>query len=254
VGLGFSALNAGLTTVPWSLGTAFASIMSTRLAPRFGKWTITVGASTMVVGIVAIMLTLHSAGTGLTGWDLIPSFLVAGLGMGTVVAPLLNVVLAGVPPRHAGSASGVLTTFQQLGGAMGVAVVGVVFFGLLSGGAAPAASAATPALRVQLAQAHVSPGAVNGAVGTFTRCFESQASSSNPQQTTPGCPSSAGTASNPTAAAFSGAASSALAKDFVSALEVLLFFNIGFWGLTALLSLALPRTRPQGARGGSTAP
>jgi EmrB/QacA subfamily drug resistance transporter len=248
VGLGFSALNAGLTTVPWSLGTAFASIMSTRLlAPRFGKWTITVGASALVMGIVGIMLTLHAAGTGLTGWDLIPSFLVAGLGMGTVVAPLLNIVLAGVPPRHAGSASGVLTTFQQLGGAMGVAVVGVVFFGLLTGGAAPAASAVTPALRVQLTEAHLSAGTVNGAVATFTRCFEAEASSSNPQQTAPGCPSVAGTTSNPTTAAFSGAASSALAKDFVGAVEVLLFFNIGFWVLTALLSLALPRARPRGA-------
>jgi hypothetical protein len=207
----------------------------------------------MVVGITGIMITLHVMGTGLTGWDLIPSFLVTGLGMGTVVAPLLNVVLAGVPPSHAGSASGVLTTFQQLGGAMGVAVVGVVFFGLLTSGAAPAASAVTPALQVQLARAQLSPGAVNGAVATFTRCFEAQASSSNPQQTAAGCPSTAGGASSPVSSAFSGAASSALARDFVGAVEVLLFFNIGFWLLTALLSLALPRARPQAAPGGSTA-
>jgi len=253
VGLGFSALNAGLTTVPWSLGTACASVMSTRLAPRLGRWTITLGASTMVVGISAIMLTLHAAGTGLIGWDLIPGFLVSGLGMGTVVAPLLNVVLAGVPPRHAGSASGVLTTFQQLGGAIGVAVVGVVFFGLLTGGAAPAASAAAPALRVQLTQAGLSPEAVGGTVATFTRCFEAQASSSNPQQTATGCPSTAGTATSPAASAVSGAASSALARDFVSAMEVLLFFNLGFWALTALLSLALPRARPQAAREGGAA-
>jgi hypothetical protein len=147
----------------------------------------------------------------------------------------------------------VLTTFQQLGGAMGVAVVGVVFFGLLTGGAAPAAFAVTPALRAQLTEAHLSPGTVNGAVATFTRCFEAEASSSNPQQTAPGCPSVAGTTSNPTTSAFSGAASSALAKDFVGAVEVLLFFNIGFWVLTALLSLALPRARPRGASGASAA-
>jgi len=207
----------------------------------------------MVVGIVGIMLTLHAAGTALTGWDLIPSFLVTGLGMGTVVAPLLNIVLAGVPPRHAGSASGVLTTFQQLGGAMGVAVVGVVFFGLLTSGAAPAASAVTPPLRVQLTQANLSPGAVNGAVATFTRCFEAEASSSDPQQTAPGCPSTTGATSSPTSSAFSAAASSALAKDFVGAAEVLLFFNVGFWALTAVLSLALPRIRPRGAAGAGAA-
>ena len=60
----------------------------------------------------------------------------SGLGLGTVIAPLLNIILAGVPGRDAGSASGVLTTFQQLGGAIGVAIVGVVFFGLLSSRAA----------------------------------------------------------------------------------------------------------------------
>ena len=108
----------------------------------------------------------------------------------------------------------------------------------------------TPELRVQLTQAHLSPGAVNGAVATFTRCFEAQASSSDPQQTAPVCPSTAGTASNPTTSAFSTAASSAIARDFVSALEVLLLFNIGFWGLTALLSLLLPRARPQEPREG----
>ena len=83
--------------------------------------------------MLGIILTMHIRGVDVTSWDLIPASLVSGLGLGTVIAPLLNVILAGVPGRDAGSASGVLTTFQQLGGAVGVAVVGVVFFGMLSG-------------------------------------------------------------------------------------------------------------------------
>ena len=59
----------------------------------------------------------------------LPALLLCGLGLGSVVAPLVNVVLAGIKGQDAGSASGVLTTVQQIGGAVGVAVIGVFFFG-----------------------------------------------------------------------------------------------------------------------------
>jgi EmrB/QacA subfamily drug resistance transporter len=246
VGLGYSALNAGLTTIPWSLGSAVASAMSTRVAPRLGKWTIAIGSTLLVVGILGIMLTLHIAGTSVTGWDLIPSFLVSGLGLGTVIAPLLNIILAGVPGRDAGSASGVLTTFQQLGGAIGVAVVGVVFFGLLSSRATTAVATVTPQLQAQLAAAGVPPAQAAASVQTFTRCFKAQAASSDPSQPVPNCPV-ASTKRNPVSDAFGTAARVALGRTFVSSVERILFFNIGFWALTGILSMFLPRTRPQQA-------
>src|SRR5579863_1535162 len=246
VGLGYSALNAGLTTIPWSLGSAVASAMSSRVAPRLGKWTIAIGSTLLVIGIVGIMLTLHIAGTSVTGWDLIPSFLVSGLGLGTVIAPLLNIILAGVPGRDAGSASGVLTTFQQLGGAIGVAVVGVVFFGLLSSRAPAAVATVTPQLQSQLAAANVPGPQVNVAIADFTTCFEAQAASSDPSQPVPNCPV-ASTKPNPVSDAFGTAARVALGRTFVSSVERILFFNIGFWALTGILSMFLPRTRPQQA-------
>jgi hypothetical protein len=58
---------------------------------------------------------------------------VAGAGLALLVIPLANVVLAAVPAEAAGGASGLFTTIQQLGGAIGVAVIGTVFFGYLSG-------------------------------------------------------------------------------------------------------------------------
>jgi EmrB/QacA subfamily drug resistance transporter len=247
-GLGYSALSAGLTTIPFSIGSALASAFSARLAPKLGKWTIAIGSSLLVIGVLGIMLTLQLRGTSVTGFDLIPAFLVSGLGLGTVIAPLLNVILAGVPGRHAGSASGVLTTFQQLGGAIGVAVVGVVFFGLLTSRAPDAVSGVTPQLRAQLAAEHLPPNAIDSAVAQFTRCFEQRVSSSDPTQDIPGCPSVArGAPSTPTSAAFASAASQALAQDFVSSDKRILFFNIGFWGLTGVLSLLLPRVRAPAA-------
>ena len=64
VGLGFSALHAGLTTLPWSIATAIFSLLSMRLAPRHGRWTITVGSSLMAVGALSLVLTLRTRGHG----------------------------------------------------------------------------------------------------------------------------------------------------------------------------------------------
>jgi EmrB/QacA subfamily drug resistance transporter len=244
VGLGYSALHAGLTTIPWSVGSAFASAMSTRVAPRLGKWTIAIGSSLLVIGMLGLILTLHLRGTSVTSYDLIPTFVISGLGLGTVIAPLLNIILAGVPGRDAGSASGVLTTFQQLGGAIGVAVVGVVFFGLLSSRAPTAVAIVTPQLQAQLATAQVPPAQADAAIATFTRCFKEQAASSDPSQPIPGCQTPS-TSPPQVSKAFSTAAKQALGRDFVTSVERILFFNVGFWALTGLLSMLLPRVRPQ---------
>src|SRR6202050_4432598 len=167
VGLGFSALNAGLTTIPWSLASAVASAMSTRVAPRLGKYTIAIGSTLLVIGMLGVIGTLHLQGTKVTGWDLIPSFVVSGLGLGPVIAPLLNIILAGVPGRDAGSASGVLTTFQQLGGAIGVAGVGVGVFGLISRRAARSIAAGLPQLQSQLAAANLPAPQAAGHIAHF---------------------------------------------------------------------------------------
>ena len=260
VGIGFSALHAGLTTVPWSIGTAVASVMSTRLAPKLGRYIIGIGSLIGVAGIIGIIITLYAQGTSVTSWTLIPSFLVAGIGLGTVLAPLLNVILSGVPPRDAGSASGVLTTFQQLGGAIGVAVVGVVFFGLLSSNAITATTpqaSVTTQLRSQLTAAGLPPAAVDQQVATFTRCFRAEAASSDPTQPIAGCPSQSTTSAQPTtpvAAAFASAAKQALATTFVTSERTILWFNVGFWALTALLSLMLPSTARRQAPAGAGTP
>jgi MFS family permease len=54
---------------------------------------------------------------------------VMGAGMGLIVAPLTDAVLSGVPREHAGSASGLINTVQQMGNALGLGLVSVVFFG-----------------------------------------------------------------------------------------------------------------------------
>jgi len=62
----------------------------------------------------------------------IPATAVSGLGFGLFVPPVIDIALVNVDPARAGSASGTLATVQQVGGALGVAVLGIIFFGLVA--------------------------------------------------------------------------------------------------------------------------
>src|SRR4029450_7173703 len=144
IGLGFSPLHAGGTGAPFGVGAALASAASVplvapaaaRLVAALGLRVLSVGALLLVAGMGALIWTVDRYGGAVHSWQLIPALLVCGLGLGCVVAPLVNVFLAGIRGQDAGAASGVLSTVQQVGGAIGVALIGVVFFGLLGSQAA----------------------------------------------------------------------------------------------------------------------
>ncbi|MGH3472161.1 MAG: MFS transporter [Nocardioidaceae bacterium] len=132
LGLGYSPLRAGLAMVPWALGISIgAGLAGAWLGPKYGRKVLHGGLLVVSVAMVGVWYTVHSQGAGLTVWDLAPAMLVAGCGSGLVFAPMFDIILAGVNEREVGSASGVLNAFQQFGGALGVAVVGTLFFELL---------------------------------------------------------------------------------------------------------------------------
>ncbi len=130
-GFGYTALHAGLTFLPFSLGIAISSGASGQLAPKLGRRLSIAGALTMVLGMAILLLTVRIAGPQPDTWALVPGLVAAGLGMGLVAPTLVDVALSGVHRRDAGSASGVVTTAGQLGGAIGVAVIGAIFFDAL---------------------------------------------------------------------------------------------------------------------------
>ncbi len=132
LGLHYSPLRAGLSLVPFSLGIAIgAGVGGAVLAPRLGRTALQLGVVVMGLGMTGLWITLQLAGNGVTVWDFVPATLLAGLGSGMVFAPLFDIILSGVSDEAAGSASGVLTAMQQFGGAVGVAVIGTLFFELL---------------------------------------------------------------------------------------------------------------------------
>jgi MFS family permease len=252
IGLGFSALHTGLTTLPFSLGAFIASVASARLAARLGRTILIAGVALLVTGIAGVLLTVHLAGTDLSSFQLIPSFLVSGLGLGCVIAPLINVILAGVDPRDAGSASGVLTTMQQVGGAVGVAVIGVIFFGLLGSHSTSVARAYSPGLQRTLVRQHVPAAAAAGIVREFQQCFHDRATEKDPTLVPPSCRYGR-TSSAAVTQILSQTGVAARKRDFSDSFDWSLLFNIGLWSVTLLLLLALPqrsRAHGEGLKGG----
>jgi MFS family permease len=104
-----------------------ASGAAARLEPKFGRGVTMSGALMMAAGMAVLIGIVHHYGVAVTTWDLVPGLALAGLGLGTVIAPLANVVLADVREQDAGSASGVLNTGFQLGNSIGLALIGVIF-------------------------------------------------------------------------------------------------------------------------------
>jgi EmrB/QacA subfamily drug resistance transporter len=260
VGLGASAIQAGLATLPFAAVGAIASSRSAGVAQRLGPRILALGATLLAIGIAGVMGVLRIEGGDAVLWHFAPALVVAGVGMGFFAAPVTNLVLAGIEPRNAGAASGVIATAQQVGGAAGVAIVGVLFFGLLGGQAPAAAESASAPLRARIVAAGA-PAPVAGEVtDAFATCFTDRVTAEDPTVAPPSCGHVGqviGTIGDPRARAGTGQAIEQAqprvrAVAFTGSLERSLYWTLGVFILTALLALALPRpTRRPGAPGGA---
>ncbi|MCC5576754.1 MFS transporter [Microtetraspora sp. AC03309] len=147
IGLGYSPIKAGLAGVPWSVGMILGmGIM--QAVKRFGRKVLHGGALIMALGALGVYLTIDMAGIGVTPWQLAPALIVTGIGMGLLMGPFFDIVLAGVEQHETGSASGTLTAVQQLGNAFGVALLGTIFFDLL--GPVPTGTTFEHAMKITL--------------------------------------------------------------------------------------------------------
>jgi len=118
--LGFSPLKAGLTIAPSALVSGFTAPFAGRLADRGGKFLLVTGFALYAVGLAVIVL----AASPTSRWhDLLPGYLIAGLGVGCTMSPMQTIATRNVSPRLAGAASGVMNTARQTGSALGSAIV-----------------------------------------------------------------------------------------------------------------------------------
>ncbi|WP_410580682.1 MFS transporter [Amycolatopsis sp. lyj-108] len=128
IGQGFTAGEAGLGNLPVALGTAVGGgISGGLLAAKLGRAVLQAGAVVQFGGVAWLWIALSGSGE-FTIWRIVPGGVVAGIGAGIVIAAVFNTVLGAVADDEVGSASGVLTAVQAIGGSVGVAVFSTVFF------------------------------------------------------------------------------------------------------------------------------
>ncbi|MFG2130301.1 MFS transporter [Streptomyces sp. NPDC048751] len=144
-GEGYTPTQAGVLTVAFSVGGFLTAPAADGLAVRFGRLVLAAGALLMAGGFAWVWAAVDDTADVHTGaWPLVPGLVIAGAGLGFLVVPLVNVVLSAVPGDLAGGASGIFSTAQQFGGALGAAVIGTVFFAHTHEGPTDALNAAMP--------------------------------------------------------------------------------------------------------------
>lgn len=125
--------------VPYMVGTRNAARVLDRFGARAGT---TLAALTFGAGHGLLLAAVAGIGTGGSVLWLVPGLAVGGVGMGVTLSGLVGIVMASVPPQHAGTVSATSSTLQQVANAVGVALVGIVFFGRLDDGMVGAFEAA----------------------------------------------------------------------------------------------------------------
>ncbi len=130
-GLGLGALDSGLIFTVMAAGFVATSLTGARIARLLGPNTIAWGALLLAGSHALQCAVVAFAGTGETIFWMTPVLAAQGASIGVVMAPLVSTVLAGLAGQFAGAASGVLTMVQQSGNALGVALIGVLFYGRL---------------------------------------------------------------------------------------------------------------------------
>jgi EmrB/QacA subfamily drug resistance transporter len=119
--LGFGTLEVGVRTIPVALSLMVAAPLSARLTERLGtKAVVTTGLVLVAIGLGLLATVSTSTGYGLVAAALV----VIGLGMGATMAPSTEAIMGALPRARAGVGSAVATTLRQVGGVLGVAVLG----------------------------------------------------------------------------------------------------------------------------------
>jgi EmrB/QacA subfamily drug resistance transporter len=139
-GLEYSPRETGLVFAPFAVGFFCSSTLAVRLNARLGSRIINLGLVLMMTGIAGMIAVTHFQSGGMSEWQMITLLTIYGTGQGCVTPSLLSAVLSGIPTRSAGSASGVLTTVQQVAQGLGIAAVGTIFFGLIGQEPQPAST------------------------------------------------------------------------------------------------------------------
>jgi EmrB/QacA subfamily drug resistance transporter len=145
--LDYSPLEAGLGSLPFTLGIMIGAALAQQLVPKLGAREVPLlGVAIGVTGLL-LFLRLEPGGSYVT--DLLPAIVVVSVGMGLTFVPVTLIATSGIGHEQAGLASGIFNTSQQVGGALGLAVLATLAASRTSGTLADLGHATRPADRAQ---------------------------------------------------------------------------------------------------------
>jgi len=121
--LGYSPVQAGASFLPWTLLIILLAPQAGRLSDRFGPRPFVTGGLLIVAGSLFIFSRL---GVHETFWNLLPAMILGGIGMSGAMAPTTAAAMASVRPEKAGVGSAVLNSMRQVGGSLGIAIMGAI--------------------------------------------------------------------------------------------------------------------------------
>jgi MFS family permease len=127
-GRGLDPLQAGLVFAILAAAYVVVSGPAPALTARFGRSVVAAGGTLLAAGLAVLAAVTAEIGVGGSILVLVPGLLLVGAGIGLCFTPLTSTVLSGIDPAGAGAASGAMSTMQQVGYALGVAVTGLIFF------------------------------------------------------------------------------------------------------------------------------
>jgi MFS family permease len=125
---GYTPLRTGLVTLAFAAGSLPSALAVGSLTARHGRNLLAAGCALFAVGAVGVLAAAQVSHGTVPVWTLIPGLLACGAAINLIMPPLGILVLSAAPPRYAGTASGILSTTQQFGGALGIAALGTIFF------------------------------------------------------------------------------------------------------------------------------
>jgi EmrB/QacA subfamily drug resistance transporter len=246
-GLGYSPIKAALTGVPTAVGMTIGfAVLGQRLIAKFGRMVISIGATVFVAGIVATSWVFTHFTLDAQPWQFIPGLLFIGIGLSLIMVPIFSAALQDVDSNHAGSASGILNAVQQVGAAIGIAIIGVIFFGQLNHDAYQSFDDVAPGLRKDLTAQHVPAQAQDQIIAQTRDCFYDRSTAKDTNVVPESCKQAqasapAGSASQKISGLVTGSTKEANAHNFASAFRSSVIYVILLLIVVCGLSFMLPR-------------
>ncbi|AYJ51684.1 MFS transporter [Rhodococcus sp. P1Y] len=157
-GLELSPIRTGVVTVPFAVGAAVFSVLSPKLFALIGTRMLALGFVLFGLSMMCFAVLTYHESTARSLLALTGPLFLGGAGIGVFVAPLQTTIVSETDSRTVGSASGIIPTVQQVGQAVGLALVGLLFFHQMSeitGALAPSSSGWDAAQPYIVAQRHV---------------------------------------------------------------------------------------------------